>query len=69
MPREDAAFALAELVFSVDNEKQRKALEKLDRCSEDDQMHHQPERLVNGTQRQQGQRGNGRQVISGPSGF
>ena len=45
--REDAAFALAELVFSVDNEKQRKALEKLDLSLEDDQIIIS-RRLVNG---------------------
>ena len=45
--REDAAFALAELVFSVDNEKQRKALEKLDLPLEDDQIIIS-RRLVNG---------------------
>ena len=47
MPGEDAAFALAELVFSVDNEKQRKALEKLDLSLEDDQIIIS-RRLVNG---------------------
>ena len=41
------AFALAELVFSVDNEKQRKALEKLDLSLEDDQIIIS-RRLVNG---------------------
>ena len=45
--REDAAFALAELVFSIDNEKQRKALEKLDLSLEDDQIIIS-RRLVNG---------------------
>ncbi len=45
--REDAAFALAELVFSVNNEKQRKALEKLDLSLEDDQIIIS-RRLVNG---------------------
>ena len=45
--REDAAFALAELVFSVDNEKQRKALEKLDLSLEDGQIIIS-RRLVNG---------------------
>lgn len=45
--REDAAFALAELVFSIDNEKQRKALEKLDIPLEDDQIIIS-RRLVNG---------------------
>ncbi len=45
--REDAAFALAELVFSVDNERQRKALEKLDIPMEDDQIIIS-RRLING---------------------
>ena len=45
--REDAAFALAELVFSVDNERQRKALERLDIPMEDDQIIIS-RRLING---------------------
>lgn len=45
--REDAAFALAELVFSVDNGRQRKALERLDIPMEDDQIIIS-RRLING---------------------